>query len=97
MDYQVRLTSVARRDLLRIPDFLQDFVADHLAELAKCPSEMSRSVVSPPFAPGGMMCNFTLSLPGSVHSFTILFKYGVDEITLIITGIGYSDLNPGDQ
>jgi len=90
--YEAKLTDVAIEDLLRLPPPLQQFVEHHLDVLADAPTAVSRPTVSPPYAPGGMMYEFDYVFGGEWHQFAIFFLYGQNEKTLIVTGIGHTDL-----
>jgi hypothetical protein len=93
MEYEPILTARAEKDLSRLPEWAREIVESHLIELAQAPSRFSRPVVSPPYPPGGMMCEFDHGPIGNtLYHFTIFFVYGQDETSLIITNIGHTDL-----
>jgi hypothetical protein len=91
--YEPKLTEVAIEDLARLSLPLQQFVEHHLDVLAGAPAAVSRPTVSPPYPPGGMVYEIDCILEGEWHHFAIFFLYGQDEGTLIVTGIGHTDLD----
>jgi hypothetical protein len=95
MRYEVRLLDDAERCLSAIPPALHDFVEKQLLKLGSSPSTMSRPVVSPPYPPGGMMYEFDFVLGSEFHHFVVLFHYGQDESTLLVSFIGHTDLEIG--
>jgi hypothetical protein len=89
MTYEVLLLPQAEQDLLALPLPLQTFLEQQLNQLAASPASLSRPAVFP--YPSG----YQLFQPDAVllddrsHQFTILFRYGQDETTLYIAGIGH--------
>ncbi len=93
MEYEIRLTARAKQDLSLLPDWAQMLMESHLVELAQSPSTLSRPVVSPPYAPGGMIFEFDHGPIGTtLYHFVVFFRYGQDETELVVHGIGHSDL-----
>lgn len=89
MDYDVILSPHAERDFLAFPLPLQNFVESHIHKLAADPINLSRKSVFP-YPEGGQIYQFHHpNFDGYRHDFTILFRYGQDEQTLQIVGIGH--------
>ena len=85
MKYIIDMSERASDNLFRIPVEFQCLVIEYMDTLAESPSKMSRSVVSPPYSPGGMMSEFQIPLFHSIHHFVVFFRYGTDEARLVIT------------
>jgi hypothetical protein len=96
MSYLVDMSDHAYDKLLRLPVECQRLVVAYIERLAESTSTMSRGVVSPPYPPGGMMSGFVIPDSNAIHSFNVFFRYSSDETRLIITSIGYSNLDPGN-
>ena len=89
MVYEIRLTEKAERDLAVMPAWLQGSVESYLRQLARSPTSESRTVVSPPYPPGGMMAETDCGpIDGASFHVTVFFHYGRDESSLIVTRIG---------
>jgi hypothetical protein len=96
MEYEIRLSSRAERELNLLPVWAQEIVESRLAELARSPSTLSRPVASPPHAPGGMIFGFDHGPIGStLYHFMVFFRYGQDETGLDVFGIGHTELTSG--
>jgi hypothetical protein len=96
MKHQVKLLEEAEQCLAALPPFLQEFVTKQLLTLGDSPSLLSRPVVSPPFPPiGGMIYEFMYEIGQEVHNFTVFFRYSQDELSLVVTFIGHTDLQIG--
>jgi hypothetical protein len=96
MEYEVDLTEAAQGMLNRLPLWLQGAVESHLLRLGASPHTLSRTVVSPPYPPGGMMSEFNISHePSVLHHISVFFRYSQDETRLIVTAIGHRALYAG--
>jgi len=90
MQYEIKLTEEAETEFNALPLWLQGLVETHLALLALSPISQSRSVVSPPYPPGGMMSEFDSGpIDGTLHHVAVFFRFSVDETTLIVFAIGH--------
>jgi hypothetical protein len=90
MSYEVILRPRAEADLVALPPDLQPFVAHHLDLLGRSPASLSRSAVSPPYPAGSQMYEFDQDFDGATfHHFVSFFRYGQDEATLYVLGIGH--------
>lgn len=93
--YRILLTRTAESERDRLAPDLVRIVNSKLTELAKDPFSLSRKTVSPPYPPGGMMREFdTITSNGVMHYFVVLFRFGEDEKTLIVRGIGHRTYDP---
>ena len=92
MSYGIAFTSRAEDEFLALAPHLQTFVAARLAELGRSPTVLGRRSPSPPYPPGFMLYEFEYGpAAGERHHFAILFRYGQDEVTLHVIGIGHTD------
>jgi hypothetical protein len=91
MEYEPHLTDKAQLDFDRLDERFRAIVAGYIYKLAESPSHLSRRVVSPPYPPTfAMMREFDHGpVDGIIHHFTLFFRYGQDEQTIIIEGIGH--------
>jgi hypothetical protein len=93
MEYEIRLSPRAERELNLLPAWALEIVESHLVELARSPTTLSRPVVSPPHAPGGMISEFDHGPIGStLYHFMVFFRYSQDEAGLDVFGIGHTEL-----
>lgn len=90
MSYRAILTTAAAEDISRLPVALRNAVHAELLRLCESPATLSRRSVSPPYPPGYQLFQFDRVLADKVHYFSILFKYGQDEQTLFIHGLGHT-------
>ena len=94
MIYELVYKEMAQSDLARVPVGLIDAVEAQLLRLARHPATLSRPSTFP-YPAGYQIYQFELyDLEGSLHHYTVFFRYGVDERTLHVAMIGhiqYSD------
>ena len=89
MSYRTILESPAKSDLAALPRPLQLVVRSELRRLAGSPVTLSRPAVFP-YPPGSQLYHFHHDPGGDTwHHFVVLFRYGQDEATLHIIGIGH--------
>lgn len=93
MRYRCRLSDIAEADLVRLPTPIRSYLVKHLRRLEKNPSALS----IPSHFPYPEKCQL-FHLPIYTHNATrhhliVLFRYGQDEETLLIVGIGHSILS----
>jgi hypothetical protein len=94
MEYRLILSARAVADLARVPPDLRDFVQRHLSLLGRYPTVLSRPS-APPYPEGCQMDVFNARRDGVViRTFVVLFRYGQDEETLWVLGIGHTPLAP---
>jgi hypothetical protein len=93
MPFEVDLVERALKDLNSLEETLRKFVESRLLRLGQSPSTLSRPPVSPPYPPGGMVYEFDYELDETArHHFAVFFRYGSDEMRLIVFAIGYTRL-----
>ena len=89
MRYRLVYSERAETRLAELPPALLNFVESELLRLADNPATLSRPSVSPPYPPNFQMYSFSHpQFDGLRWHFTVLFRYGADEMTLLIHGIG---------
>jgi mRNA-degrading endonuclease RelE of RelBE toxin-antitoxin system len=92
MSYDVVLMPRAEAHLNSIPEEFRLIIETKLQDLAEAPVSLSRPAVFP-YPPGSQLYEFDVDYGGSFWDhFAILFRYGQDESTLIVIGIGHSKL-----
>lgn len=97
MSYEILLTARAEARLFAIPDEFRTIIEQRLLELAEAPVSLSRSAVFP-YPEGGQLYEFDVDYGGlDWDHFAILFRYGQDEATLVVIGIGHSKLRRHDD
>jgi hypothetical protein len=83
------LSPTAADDLAKLKKPLRNHVVEHLSHLAKKPSSLSRAAVFP-YPPSQQISHAPpLEHEGNIHHFVVLFRYGQDEESLHIVGIGH--------
>jgi hypothetical protein len=97
MKYQLSYTDKAAKDFAALRRLVRRAARLHAMTLAESPSSLSRPAVSPPFAPGGMISEFTLPVGETLHHVVFFFMYTADETTLRIMNIDYSALSGDDS
>jgi hypothetical protein len=92
MPFRCRLKREAEEDLAKLPKPLRRYVKRHLTRLADSPSALS----IPSHFPYPEKCQLfhlpICKLSDTRHHLIVLFKYGQDERSLVIHGIGHSIL-----
>jgi hypothetical protein len=91
MTYTLTYSSVAIKDLKRVPADLLNFVEGHLLRLASSPVRLSRPGAFP-YPENCQLYQFQARRFSRTYAFTILFRYHPDEQTLWIVGIGHGEL-----
>jgi hypothetical protein len=93
MEYEVVLLQKAERQLSSFPEWLREAVESDLGDLSRSPSTFARTVVSPPYPPGGMVSEFDHGpIAGTLHHIAVFFHYSQDETRLIVSAIGHTRL-----
>jgi hypothetical protein len=87
--YKPEFTVTAAAQIQALVPRLRRAVREHVLIVCKSPTQTSRPSVSPPYLPGYQMHEFRDS--SGQHLFCLLFKYGMDEETLIFHGVGHAD------
>lgn len=91
VNYRLDLRPAARADLARLPRSLRLVAGNALLDLAENPVGKGRPAVFP--YPSGSLVSHVIHDEGhdfeTWHGFTILFRFGQDEQTLVILGIGH--------
>src|SRR5689334_1178721 len=96
MSYRVELSAAAEAELEALPPDLQDIVRVGLIDLSADPVSQSRPAPFP-FPPVGQLHHIKHDIGAETwHFFTILFRYGQDEETLHVVGIGHVEY-PRDE
>jgi hypothetical protein len=95
VSYTLLYTPTAERDLEKVQAGLLDFVEQQLLRLAESPASVSVPSVLP-FPPNCQMFRFAHpDFEGSRWNFVVLFRYGADEQSLHILGVGrYPSVRP---
>ena len=86
----------AAATIARFPNEVRNEIRLNLLRLAENPATLSRPSVTPPYPAGYQMFQFRVEHDSELHFFTVLFRCGDDEESLIIPGIGHVRYNPGD-
>src|SRR5207253_9014799 len=95
MSYEIILMPRAESDLMALPVHHQNFVETQLGRLAQSPVSLSRPAVFP-YPPGSQIYEFDDdSGEETWHHFAVLFRYGQDEATLYVVGIGHQEFRRG--
>lgn len=89
MSYRIILSPKAEDQLAALESPLQNAVEAQLRRLAENPTGLSRRSVTPPWPPDCQLYEFGHELDRRRHHFAVLFRYGVDEETLFVLGIGH--------
>jgi len=75
--------------LLNLPLPLQNYAEQRLHQLAHNPASLSRAAAFP-YPPGSQIFQpEALLLDDDSHELTFLFRFGQDEVTLVVLGIGH--------
>lgn len=88
MSYDIVLSLKAEGELNRLDPPLAQAVEAHLLKLARSPTSLSRPAVLP-YPPGSQFTEFSMTYDDRLHHFPILFRYGSEEQTLHVLGIGH--------
>jgi hypothetical protein len=90
MNYEILFTDEGERNLLTVPLELVNVFEEHLQRLAAHPATLSHrgnDFLSPPNA---QIFHFEVATyDGGSHVFNVFFRYGMDEHSLWIIGIGH--------
>ncbi len=89
MSHRAILSTRAAQELANLPVQLRNTVHIELERLCEAPTTLSRRSVTPPYPPGYQLFTFDAVVAVEVHYFSILFKYGQDEKSLFVHGIGH--------
>ena len=89
MNYKIRLSSQARLDLLAFSPTLQDHLLHELDRFKAEPVTLSRKAHFPYPENCQLFRPAPLFVELERHEFMVLFRYGQDEQTLEIIGIGH--------
>lgn len=92
---RIKLSEDSAATIARFPNEVRNEIRAELLRLSENPATLSRPSVMP-FPAGYQMYQFRVEYDGDIHFFTVLFRYGDDEETLIIPAIGHVRYNPGD-
>jgi mRNA-degrading endonuclease RelE of RelBE toxin-antitoxin system len=91
MSYRVILTPVAKADIQALPQHLRTVIVERLVQLGDSPASLSRPTVFP-YPSGYQLFEFNEDRGEEFwHHFAVLFRYGQDETTLHILGVGHSE------
>src|SRR5438445_13570788 len=89
MAYHVRLSPTAAANVRKLAKPLRKHVRDHLRDLAASPTTHSKPAVFP-FPPRSQISHAPdLIDDEGTHHFVVLFRYGQDEETLEVIGVGH--------
>jgi hypothetical protein len=92
MSYRLVYAPAAERDLERVPPALLDLVEHHMLRLATNPAALSRPSAFP-YPPDCQLYQFDHDYgDGRRHVFAVLFRYGADEQSLRVLGIGHGEV-----
>jgi hypothetical protein len=86
MSYDPVITPRAAEDLAALPLHVQSFLEQQINRIAGNPSAMSRSAPFP--YPPGQFSEFDYEFEGVKYHLTVHFRFGQDERTLVVYGIG---------
>ena len=89
MNYRAILSTGAAEAIANLPVQLRNTVHIELQRLCQAPTTLSRRSVTPPYPPGYQLFTFDAVVAGEIHYFSVLFKYGQDEQTIFVHGIGH--------
>lgn len=93
MNYRLRFTEKANRQLNELPEEFIDPVLDHLKDLAGAPTLLSVPIASPPYPPRGQLYHFELVDPvGDLWFFTVIFRYSIDETALHVLSVTWREI-----
>lgn len=93
MNYELRYSPKAQRQLPTLPEEFIDPLEDQLVELAKSPTSLSVPIASPPFPPRGQVFHFYLvDSIGDMWFFTVIFQYSQDERSLYILSVTWREV-----
>jgi len=89
MNYEVILSPQAEQDFSALPLPLQNYLEHQLQRLAASPTTDTRPAAFPYPTGSQLFQPDEVVLDEQCHEFTILFRYGQDEKSLQIVGIGH--------
>ena len=90
MPFRCILSPTAEEDFVKLPKAIRDYIAEHLRLLAESPTTVSIPSHFP-YPPSCQLYHLPpFHLNEKRYDLIILFKYGQDEESLQIAGIGYS-------
>lgn len=98
MGYQVKLSPEFAESFRNLPRSIWDFVKNHIHTLASDPVNLSRRSALP-YPPNCQLYHLQppCSAEGYRHHLTILFRYGQDETSIELIGLGHVAERIGDE